>query len=76
MIQPLSRLRSGVVVCFLCATASLLSAAQERVVINEIHYNPDVKTEPAEFVELYPRKTPTTTGCILHGVQTGKAGSQ
>ena len=53
MIQPLSRLRSGVVVCFLCATASLLSAAQERVVINEIHYNPDVKTEPAEFVELY-----------------------
>ncbi|MCP4453839.1 MAG: lamin tail domain-containing protein [Planctomycetes bacterium] len=23
------------------------------VVINEIHYNPDVKTEPVEFVELY-----------------------
>jgi len=23
------------------------------VIINEIHYDPDVKTEPAEFVELY-----------------------
>jgi hypothetical protein len=23
------------------------------IVINEIHYNPDVKTEPAEFIELY-----------------------
>src|SRR2546425_11525880 len=27
--------------------------AQSPIVINEIHYNPDVKTEPAEFIELY-----------------------
>src|SRR5580765_5960129 len=27
-------------------------AASASVVINEIHYNPDVKTEPVEFVEL------------------------
>ncbi len=34
---------SGVVLAVSTATAA--------VVINEIHYNPDVKTEPAEFVE-------------------------
>jgi hypothetical protein len=28
-------------------------SAPANVVINEIHYNPDVKTEPAEFIELY-----------------------
>jgi hypothetical protein len=27
--------------------------AQTAVVINEIHYHPDVKTEPGEFIELY-----------------------
>ncbi|MDB6030522.1 MAG: hypothetical protein JWM16_860, partial [Verrucomicrobiales bacterium] len=31
--------------------------AGANVVINEIHYNPDVKTEPAEFVELYNNGT-------------------
>ena len=36
---------SGVVLAVSTATAA--------VVINEIHYNPDVKTEPAEFVELF-----------------------
>ena len=34
----------------LLAFADPLSA---EVVINEIHYNPDVKTEPAEFIELF-----------------------
>ncbi|HKS38359.1 MAG TPA: lamin tail domain-containing protein, partial [Verrucomicrobiae bacterium] len=29
------------------------SSALAQVVINEIHYDPDVKTEPAEFIELY-----------------------
>jgi hypothetical protein len=43
---------------FLC-TALLLPGldAGANVVINEIHYNPDVKTEPAEFVELYNNGT-------------------
>src|SRR5439155_7733576 len=35
------------------ASGCLSSAIDAAVVINEIHYNPDVKTEPAEFVELY-----------------------
>ncbi|MFH1715911.1 MAG: lamin tail domain-containing protein, partial [Planctomycetota bacterium] len=30
-----------------------LYAAEPGVVINEIHYDPDVKTEPVEFVELH-----------------------
>ena len=30
-----------------------LLPASAAIVINEIHYNPDVKTEPAEFIELY-----------------------
>jgi hypothetical protein len=29
------------------------SPLRSAIVINEIHYNPDVKTEPAEFIELY-----------------------
>ncbi len=41
----------------LVAVASLVNAiahpASAGIVINEIHYNPDVKTEPAEFIELY-----------------------
>ena len=35
-----------------CGAVLVLSRASAAVVINEIHYNPDVKTEPAEFVEL------------------------
>jgi hypothetical protein len=31
----------------------LPAANRGAVVINEIHYHPDVKTEPAEFIELY-----------------------
>ena len=40
--------------CSLMAVAILASqtATAESIVINELHYNPDVKTEPAEFVEL------------------------
>ena len=34
-------------------------AAANRVLINEIHYNPDVKTERVEFVELYNAGTNT-----------------
>ena len=30
-----------------------ISSVLAQVVINEIHYDPDVKTEPAEFIELY-----------------------
>jgi Lamin Tail Domain/CotH kinase protein/Bacterial TSP3 repeat len=37
----------------LCAAAVLPSSGQ--IVINEIHYNPDVKTEAVEFIELYNR---------------------
>jgi len=28
-----------------------------QIIINEIHYNPDVKTEPVEFVELFNKGT-------------------
>src|SRR5437762_11025119 len=31
----------------------LCSARADSIVINEIHFNPDIKTDPAEFVELY-----------------------
>src|ERR1043166_4599590 len=41
----------GGVLCGLLAC--ILSVAQANIVINEIHYNPDVKTEHVEFVELY-----------------------
>jgi hypothetical protein len=37
-----------------CGLFSLgISTAPAQVVINEIHYDPEVKTEPAEFIELY-----------------------
>ena len=37
-----------------CSSADFaVAGASAGVVINEIHYNPDVKTEPVEFVELY-----------------------
>jgi hypothetical protein len=39
-----------IVVTGLVVKVASLSAA---VVINEIHYNPDVKTDPGEFIELY-----------------------
>ncbi len=38
--------------CIFTATTSFCGA-QNSIVINEIHYNPDVKTEHVEFVELY-----------------------
>jgi len=36
----------------LCLTCAVLIRASAAIVINEIHYDPDVKTEPVEFVEL------------------------
>jgi hypothetical protein len=36
----------------LCLTFATLIPASAAIVINEIHHNPDVKTEPVEFVEL------------------------
>jgi hypothetical protein len=44
------------ILCFAVAFCALLPSrfsASAAIVINEIHYNPDVKTEPAEFIELY-----------------------
>ena len=35
------------------AAAWVASPTSAAVIINEIHYNPDVKTDPGEFVELY-----------------------
>ena len=35
------------------AAAWMASPVSAAVIINEIHYNPDVKTDPGEFVELY-----------------------
>lgn len=59
-MAPESR-RLGLIV--VAVVAGLLSPAvgpaQERIVINEIHYNPDVKTEPVEFIELYNAGTTT-----------------
>ena len=37
----------------LCVLAGFLSPVQGAIVINEIHYNPEVKTEQVEFVELF-----------------------
>ena len=31
----------------------LALSTQAAVVINEVHYDPDVKTEPLEFIELF-----------------------
>ncbi len=36
-----------------CGLAASHFSAAAAILINEIHYNPDVKTEPAEFVELF-----------------------
>ena len=48
--------RWGARVFLSCAVTFSLAA---QVVINEIHYNPDVKTERAEFIELYNAGTNT-----------------
>jgi len=37
---------------FFCGFFAARLSTPAAIVINEIHYNPDVKTEPAEFVEL------------------------
>src|SRR5580765_7157182 len=52
MLPPLKLAR---VYCRIMAMTILVSPVlgADSIVINEIHYNPDVKTEPAEFVELY-----------------------
>src|SRR5437867_4983352 len=41
--------------CFIAALMGLAfpASSADSVVINEIHFNPDIKTEPAEFVELF-----------------------
>ena len=48
---PVKSLRRTVVALF--GLVLVVVPAPGAMVINEIHYNPDVKTEPAEFVELY-----------------------
>ena len=52
----------------ICVAAGFSSPAQ--VVINEIHFNPDVKTEPVEFVELCNR---STNAVSLSGWQLAEA---
>jgi hypothetical protein len=37
----------------------LAATSVAQVVINEIHYDPDIKTEPVEFIELH-NPSPTT----------------
>ena len=55
--NPVKHLRNSFVT--FCSAVLTLGQASAAVVINEIHYNPDVKTEPAEFVELYNAGTNT-----------------
>ena len=43
----------------LCGAAGLVLPLSASVVINEIHYDPDVKTEPVEFIELHNAGTNT-----------------
>ena len=46
------------VFCFLPYVLSLFTCVcTSNVVINEIHYDPDVKTEAVEFIELYNTET-------------------
>ena len=50
LLQFSTRCTLRLLICVIgCATVSA------QVIINEIHYNPDVKTEPVEFIELYNR---------------------
>jgi hypothetical protein len=43
----------------LCLTCAALTCASAAIVINEIHYNPDVKTEHVEFIELFNTESST-----------------
>lgn len=51
------KMRHAKVACLLLALS--MPWAHADIVINEIHYHPDVKTEPASFIELYNRGTNT-----------------
>src|SRR5437762_269747 len=48
-------LRMAIGLCAVCAGAH----AAASIVINEIHYNPDLKTEHVEFIELFNAGTNT-----------------
>ncbi len=52
MQPPIAVLKSGWTLVF-CLALSLEVFSQNQIVINEIHFNPDIKTDPAEFIELY-----------------------
>ena len=47
------------IVVSLCGVFWAACHTSAAIVINEIHYNPDVKTDPGEFVELYNSGTNT-----------------
>ena len=49
-------LRMTIGFCAVCAAAH----AAASIVINEIHYNPDLKTEHVEFIELFNMGTNTS----------------
>ena len=36
-----------------CLLISVAKADNQSVIINEIHYDPDIRTELVEFIELY-----------------------
>jgi hypothetical protein len=50
MIEPMQRFQRLLLALF---PTLIICSANAAIVINEIHYNPDVKTERAEFIELY-----------------------
>jgi hypothetical protein len=48
---------TGIGLVFSLAAWLCPAQVQTPIILNEIHYNPDVKTEPVEFVELFNRAT-------------------
>jgi hypothetical protein len=68
MTDSIERFKRPLPLLFL---ASIICYANASIVINEIHYNPDVKTERAEFIELY-NSSPTAVDLsgwrLEHGI--------
>ncbi len=59
-MRPLTRTVPALIAFLACLFShSPVTAAPSPIIINEIHHNPDVKTERVEFIEIYNRGTGT-----------------